>query len=121
MSRSQRVKGAAGEREWCAELGKFGFAAKRALGQARDGGGDVPVPPVLWEVKRHKAFAVYGHVEQAIAAMPQYAGCSVPAVALRGDKKEWLVVLRAADFLAILAGRSKPTADEAEENTARVV
>jgi len=102
MSKYQRTKGAVGEREWCAKLNEFGFEAKRALGQARDGGGDVPCPPMLYEVKRHAAFAVYKHLEQAIAAMPQYAGCTVPAVALRGDGKDWLVVLRAEDFLRLL-------------------
>lgn len=103
MSKSQRNKGAQGERDWCAMLKAVGFDAKRALGQARDGGGDVPCPPILWEVKRYAKFAVYEHMDQAIASAPQYPGCGIPAVALRGDEKDWLVVMRATDFLPLLA------------------
>ena len=103
MGKSQRNKGAQGERDWCEMLRAVGLEAKRALGQARDGGGDVPCPPILWEVKRYAEFAVYKHIEQAIVSAPQYPGCGIPAVALRGDGKEWLVVLRASDFLPILA------------------
>jgi len=108
MSASQRRKGAAGEREWCAELAKHGITAKRELGQARDSGGDVVVAPFLFEVKRHARFSIYEHMEQAIAAAPQY-GCRVPVVALRGDDKGWLVVLRAEDFLPWVspAGQAK--------------
>ena len=103
VGKSQRNKGAQGEREWCEMLRAVGFDAKRALGQARDGGGDVPYPPILWEVKRYAKFAVYEHMEQAVVSAPQYPGCDIPAVALRGDGKEWLVVLRAADFLPMLS------------------
>lgn len=107
MGKSQRQKGAAGEREWTKMLSATGVPAKRALGQARDGGGDVPAAPFLWEVKRHARFAVYEHVDQAAAAMPQYEGCTIPAVALRGDNREWLVVMRASDVLPILYPATK--------------
>lgn len=102
MSKSQREKGARGERQWAAMLGAAGVKAKRALGQARDGGGDVPAPPICWEVKLRKGFAVYEHMDQAAAATPQYEGCTIPAVALRADNREWLVVLRATDALPLL-------------------
>ena len=103
MSASQRRKGAAGEREWCAFLAGIGIAgAKRLLGQARDGGGDVPVPPILWEVKRHAAFAVYKHLDQAKAALEQNPQCDTAAVAARGDNREWLVVLSADDFFRLM-------------------
>lgn len=102
MSAMQRRKGASGEREWCAELAKYGVSAKRELGQARDSGGDVAAPPYLFEVKRHARFSIYEHMEQAIAAAPLYKGCQIPVVALRGNQKEWLVVMRAEDFLKAL-------------------
>lgn len=102
MGKMQRNKGAAGEREWCAMLEAAGCEAERVLGQARDGGGDVATPPYLWEVKRHAAFSVYAHMEQAIEAAPKYDGCRIPAVALRGDHREWLVVMRASDILPLL-------------------
>ena len=107
MSRSQRNKGSQGEREWTKLLGAAGVSAKRALGQARDGGGDVPAAPFLWEVKRHARFAVYEHLDQATAAAPQYDGCTIPAVALRGDNREWLVVMRAVDALPFLYPATK--------------
>lgn len=103
MSKSQRTKGAAGEREFCKLLAVFGFPeAHRLLGQARDGGGDVPTPPLLWEVKRRKGLAVHAFVEQAVAAVEDHAECDVPAVAMRADNKEWLVLMRAKDILPIL-------------------
>lgn len=114
MSKSQRVKGAAGEREWCAKLAEFGFQAKRLLGQARDGGGDVPCPPYLWEVKRRAKIAVYEFWQQAEAALAtahsqklsgrtvlEYEGCNIPIVAMRADQCPWLVCLAADDFLRI--------------------
>lgn len=108
MSKSQRNKGAAGEREWCDVLKTRGYDAKRALGQARDGGGDVPMPPVLYEVKRRAGIAVRSFLDQAVAALPQYPGCEIPAVAMREDgRTDWMVLLRAEDFLNLLA-RSRP-------------
>jgi len=105
VSKSQRTKGAAGEREFCKLLAEHGFRQpKRLLGQARDGGGDIPTPPVLWEVKRRKSLAVYGFMQQCVDAIPnrKEGDCSIPAVAMRADGEEWLVVMRARDALPIL-------------------
>lgn len=103
MSKSQRTKGAAGEREWCKLLAAFGFPdPKRLLGQARDGGGDVPTPPILWECKRRQRIAVYDFMRQAEAAVANNPDCPIPAVALRADGEEWLVLLRAKDILPLL-------------------
>lgn len=105
MGASQRRKGAAGEREWCDYLAAHGFpGAQRALGQARDGGGDVPLPPVLYEVKRRGGgIAVREWLDQVAQAVIQYQGCEIPAVAMREDgRKDWMVLLRAEDFLDLL-------------------
>jgi hypothetical protein len=104
MSASQRNKGAGGEREWCEVLKARGYRdAKRTLGQARDGGGDVPCPPVLFEVKRRAGIAVRQFLDQAVSATSQYAGCRIPAVAMREDGRTgWMVLLRAEDFLDLL-------------------
>lgn len=104
MSASQRTKGAAGEREWCDFLKANGYPdAKRLLGQARDGGGDVPLPPMLWEVKRRHGIAVRGWLDQAVTSMINYKGCEVPAVAMREDgRTDWMVLMRAEDFLKLL-------------------
>ena len=103
MSASQRNKGAGGEREWCDVLRTHGYAAQRALGQARDGGGDVPMPPVLYEVKRYAKIAVRKWLDQAVVSVGQYAGCEIPVVAMREDgRKEWMVLLRADDFMKLI-------------------
>jgi len=103
MSKSQRTKGAAGERAWCKLLAEHGFPEpKRLLGQARDGGGDIPTPPILWEVKRRKKIAVYDFMQQCIDAVGNSEECSLPAVALRADGEEWLVLMRASDLLPTL-------------------
>lgn len=104
MGAKSRRKGAAGEREWCAELRNYGFPhAERALDQPRSGGGDVPLPPILWEVKRRAKNVVYDFMGQAENAVKFYPGCTVPAVALRADSKPWVIVMEADDFFKILA------------------
>jgi len=106
VSKSQRTKGAAGEREFCKLLASHGFPdPKRLLGQARDGGGDIPTPPLLWEVKRRKGIAVYAFMEQAEAALAAREDCAMPCVAMRGDGKDWLIVMRASDVLPMLRPR----------------
>lgn len=105
MSKSQRTKGAAGEREFCKLLKEHGFPeSKRLLGQARDGGGDIPTPPILWEVKRRKAIAVYDFMRQCVDALPnrKEGDCNLPAVAMRADGEEWLITMRAGDLLPLL-------------------
>jgi len=104
MGAWQRNKGAAGEREWCEFLREHGFAeAERVLGQARDGGGDVALPPMLYEVKRVNRIAVRKHLDQATASMVNYKGCETPCVALREDgRKDWMVLLRAEDLMRLL-------------------
>lgn len=105
MSKSQRTKGAAGEREWCEYLRSHGFEAQRLLGQARDGGGDVPCPPVLYEVKRYGHIAVRKFLDQAIESVLHYKGgaCDLPVVAMREDgRTDWMILLRADDFMRLI-------------------
>lgn len=104
MGASQRTKGAAGEREFCEFLRVHGFSeAKRVLGQARDSGGDVAIPPMLYEVKRYHKIAVRKWLDQAEASVVNYKGCEVPCVAMREDgRKDWMVLLRAEDLMKLL-------------------
>jgi len=104
VGKHQRDKGAAGEREWCKVLAEYSFEdAERVLGQARDGGGDVAYPPMLYEVKRRNKIAVRKWLDQARASVIHYKGCEVAAVPMREDgRKEWMVLLSAHDFLTIM-------------------
>lgn len=117
MSASQRTKGAQGEREWCQFLIERGWlGAKRVLGQARDSGGDVAVPPVLYEVKRRHAISVRQFLNQAAAALPKYKGCKMPVVAMREDgNPNWMVLMDAKDFLTILQ-LTRRMGDDAERS-----
>jgi len=114
MSKLSRTKGAGGERELCALLSdQFGQVIKRKLGQARDSGHDVDLPPYRIECKRRKRIAgLYQWIKQAevpviveCARTPEYVitgnGMSIPVVALRADGKDWLIVMRFADWCKI--------------------
>jgi hypothetical protein len=101
VSAYQRRKGAAGEREWCDFLSRCGIdGAERQLGQARDGGGDVRIGGVLYEVKRRKGIAVRGFLDQAVESVLQYNSGELPVVAMREDgRKDWMILMRAEDFI----------------------
>ena len=116
MSAYERSKGAQGEREWCEFLRAHGYLdAKRALGQARDGGGDVPMAPVLYEVKRRKKIRVRQFLDQVVKACPQYEGCKLPVVAMRNDgNTDWMILLRAEDFMTMLVAARDPIKDRLE-------
>ncbi len=111
--KTNRRRGADGEREWCALLKQYGHPqAVRNLGQSRDGGGDVILPPVLWEVKRRKSISALRFLDQVEKAVinAYFAGELVEygAVAMREDgKKQWYVMLRAEDFFAMHKGAKK--------------
>jgi len=99
MSKAQRTKGAAGEREFCKLLyDEFGFKARRNLGQARDAGNDVHAGPIHFEVKRRKSLKML----EAWMAQAQSSGGPLSAVAMRADGGRWMVLLPWAEF-ALLA------------------
>jgi len=97
MSKSQRTKGAAGERELANLLSDaLGLKVTRNLGQARDSGHDIDLPGFSVEVKRRKRVALlYEAMEQA------QSGEGTPTVMLRADGKEWLVVMKLPDWIKL--------------------
>lgn len=97
MSKSQRTKGAAGEREVCALLrDHFGVEVSRKLGQARDSGEDISLPPFRIEVKRRDGgIAALRWLEQAESGAK--VG-EVPTVVLREDRGAWAVLMRFDDW-----------------------
>lgn len=70
MSKSQRTKGAVFERDVCAIFSSaLGQEFKRNIGQARDGGNDIDIGPLIVECKRRKTLGtVYKWLQQAIDA-----------------------------------------------------
>lgn len=97
-----RDKGKVGEREVAALLREHGFAdAKR--GVQYQGGPDsadvIGLPGWHPEVKRVERFHLYAALDQAKTdAGPDQK----PVVFHRSNNNEWVVVLRAADFLNLL-------------------
>ena len=100
MGLKSRRKGAGAEIELCALLNNhLGTALKRKLGQARDSGNDVDLPPFKVECKRYKRIGkVYEWMEQATEACE--VG-DVPIVACRADGERWLVVMGLDDWVKL--------------------
>lgn len=102
MKINSRAKGCRGEREWRDELRAQGFTARR--GQQFSGSPDSPdvicaeLPRIHFEVKRVEQGNLYKWMTQAVAD----AGTKTPVVAHRKSGEDWLVIMRAKDFLRIL-------------------
>lgn len=100
---NSRQKGCRGEREWRDQLRNAGFDGARR-GQQYAGGTDSPdvvcpeIPKVHFEVKRVEAGNPYVWMTQAI----RDAKGKVPVVAHKRNHCEWLVVMRADDFLDLI-------------------
>jgi hypothetical protein len=97
---SQRRKGAVYEREvMSAFSAALGAEFKRNIGQARDGGNDGDVGPLVLEMKRRKSLKTFmDWYRQAQAATP--AG-RIPVVVMREDAGESMVMLSLEDFLRL--------------------
>ena len=95
-------KGKRGEREFASFLRSHGIESKR--GQQYSGGQDSPdviVPAHLklhFEVKRVERLQLYQAMSQAI----RDSGSNTPVVAHKKNRSDWLVVLRAEDFLKLI-------------------
>lgn len=111
MSKSQRTKGAGGERELCALLSDaFGEKITRRLGQARDRGHDIDLDPFLIECKRRARIGLLyewmAQVAHSVAfTKPAKEGDKYwprcPVVMLRADGKDWLVVMKLPDWIKL--------------------
>lgn len=117
MGKSQRTKGAVYEREVASLFTTF-FAPhsfSRNIGQARDGGNDIDVGPLVVECKRRSTLGtILGWYEQAKAAATeraargrkrsseQFVKDHVPIVVARADNSsEHLVIISLPDFLKV--------------------
>lgn len=102
MSKSQRTKGAAGEREVCNIIRiTLGVDAHRNLSQTRDGGTDIAVGKFRIEVKRRaKIGNVYEWMAQSEASCDDPG--QVPVVCARADGKQWLAIVNLDDFCRLM-------------------
>ena len=99
-------KGKRGERLFRDELNAAGFTGSARCGQQGQGGG-VDNPDVLcpmlpdwhWEIKFTQKLQLYKAMEQAVT---DSAGKRKPVVASKRRGEDWLVTLKAKDFLEIL-------------------
>lgn len=108
MSKSQRTKGAAYEREVANRLADLlGKVVKRNIGQARDGGDDITVKKALGgnfrvECKRRSRIGnLYDWMEQCSDSCETG---DTPVVVCRGDGKVSLAVVRLDDLVALIRG-----------------
>ena len=100
---NSRDKGCRGEREWAHFLTDHGFPAYR--GQQFQGGSDSPdvvcadLDYLHFEVKRTEKISLYKAMKQAISDsdFPQ-----IPIVAHRRNNQDWLVIMRAEEFLHLV-------------------
>ena len=105
MSINRRNKGARGERELALFLTDAGFPAKRGVqfSQGKHGltGADVICPSLAFmhiECKRVEAGNPYNWLSQAVRDAKQ----KIAAVFHKRNNHEWIVILRAEDFLHII-------------------
>lgn len=118
MGKSQRTKGATFEREIAHRFrDAVGVDCKRNIGQARDGGNDLDVGPLVVECKRRKTLttlrAWYAQAHAAMVTRNLQSGRQdlVPVVVARADGQlEPFVVLTLGDFLALTKGALGVTA-----------
>lgn len=117
MSKASRDKGKRGEREIATMLRDLYPDARRGF-QSRQGDDEADVECTPWwvEVKR------VARNEQPRKAMEQAAAATdgrVPVVFSRRDNTDWLVTMRAADWLA-MATDGKRERDEARAEVERL-
>lgn len=109
MTINSRSKGARGERLWRDVLREAGFQTA-ARGQQFSGSPDSPdvkcddLPNVHFEVKFVESLNVEKAVQQAI----RDAGDKIPVVAHKRSRTEWLVTMRASDWLELVKDSNLP-------------
>ena len=91
-------KGKRGEREFANLLSSLGFDARRAQqynGAAGHADLHTNIPGTHWEVKRYASIRAFRFLEQA---EEDCLANDLPVVAMREDRGEWAILLRAKDL-----------------------
>ena len=103
MGKSQRTKGAAGEREAAKKLCEL-FPGCEAQRSARNGVGDAEdlhhkIIGTHFEVKRCEALSLYKAMEQAEEAAPK----KTQVVLHKRNRKPWLAIVKLEDLPQLVA------------------
>jgi len=99
MGKSQRIKGSVYERDVCHAIeDATGIKVNRNIGQSRDGGDDITLPPYRIECKRRASISTYVWMDQCAKSC---GPTDVPVVIARGDGRESLVVMRFDDWIKL--------------------
>lgn len=129
--KASRSKGIRGEREACEALADVWPGLQRVYGQARANSAspdiDAPGCPVFIEVKRQESINVHAAMAQAIKAsddawtfkrvprggdgpdscvLMDVASSRPPLVIHKRNRGEWLVTMRASDFVSMMGQRA---------------
>lgn len=96
--KANRERGKRGEREVATLLKGYGYDARRgAQYSGKTGQADVEgLPGIHIEVKRTERLSLYDAMEQSIGDAREG---EVPIVMHRKDRKDWVVIMRADDFM----------------------
>ncbi len=111
MGRASRQKGKRGERAWVLVLRDAGYGSARRTSQFCGQSGDASdvvceeLPWVHWEVKVGKN---QPNIQDAIDQAKRDAAGRLPVVAHKKDHCDWLITLRADDFMNFLGGVYPP-------------
>lgn len=104
-----RNKGAQFERDIANELTTLlGRKVTRKLGQARDSGNDIDVPPFRLELKRYAKVGVYRWLEQCVASCRPG---DIPVVVARADEEKAIAIMSFEHFKSLMTARLVPTGD----------
>lgn len=106
----QRRKGAEFERDLADIFTTMtGTKIQRVLGQARDGGHDLRIPPgtlsslpILIEAKRRARLPATSWLEQVLFAAQKQFDHPVPMVVARGDREPPIVIMRLSDWFRLI-------------------
>lgn len=102
QGRASRSRGQRGERLWRDQLRDAGFPAER--GRQHHGRDDAPdvvcnsLPGIHWEVKFVEKLNIHSAIQQAA----EDANNKIPVVAHKRSRGEWLITMKADDFLDII-------------------
>ena len=105
MGRAQREKGARAERAWADFCREHGFSAARRGCQLYQRGSEIAdvegLPYIHQEVKHVERLNVRAAMEQSERDAKEEHRGRLPIVAHKTNRKEWLVTMRAADWMRI--------------------